>query len=81
MLQQFWPSFLKELSHVVPRSSDFGIVLVEFLAVVKNEVDINDESLKVQILIIGKFFPNGGEVHGLLDDFPVPGYSLGVHWV
>lgn len=28
------------------------------------------------ILVVGEFFSDGGEVHGLLDDFPVSRYSF-----
>ena len=45
LLQQLSPLFVKESSHVVSGSSDFRIVLVVFLTVVKNQVDVNDEYL------------------------------------
>lgn len=31
------------------------------------------------VLVGGEFFSDGGEVHGLLDDFPVSGYSFVVY--
>lgn len=32
------------------------------------------------LLVVSEFFSDGGEVHGLLDDFPVSRYSFVVDW-
>lgn len=49
LFQKLSPSLLKELPHVVTSSTNFGIVFIEFFAVIVDQVDINDESLQVLI--------------------------------
>ena len=63
LLQKFGPSLLEELPHVVSCSADVGVVLVELLAVIENQVDIDDESLQVLISEMKKTFCFRSEEH------------------
>lgn len=49
LLQKFRPPLLEELSHVVSGPADVRVVLVELLAVVEHQVDVDDERLQVLI--------------------------------
>lgn len=79
LLQKLSPPLFKELSHVVSGPADVRVVLVELLAVVEHQVDVDDERFQVLILAADEFFTNGGEVHGLFNDFFVPGDRFEVH--
>lgn len=72
LLQKLSPPLFKELSHVVSGPADVRVVLVELLAVVEHQVDVDDERFQVLILAADEFFTNGGKVHGLFNDFFVP---------
>lgn len=52
-------------------ASDFRIIFIKSLAILKNQVHVNDERFQIQVLVVAELFSDGGEVHGLLDDLPV----------
>lgn len=49
LLQELGPPLLKELPHVVSRAANVRVVLVELLAIVEHQVDVNDERLEVLV--------------------------------
>lgn len=49
LFQKLRPALLEKLPHVVAGSANVRVVLVEFLAVVKHQVDVDDESLQILI--------------------------------
>lgn len=73
LFQKLSPALLKELPHVMTSSTNVWIVFIKFFAVIKDQVDVNDESLQVLILAAHKLLTYGGEVHRFLDDLPVAG--------
>lgn len=71
LFEKFSPTLLEKLPHVVTGSTNVRIVFIEFFAVIKHQVDINDKSLQVLILAANKLFPYCRKVHGFLDDLLV----------
>lgn len=54
LFQKLSPALLKELPHVMTSSTNVWIVFIELFAVIKHQVDVNDESLQVLIPEIKK---------------------------
>lgn len=54
LFQKLSPALLEELPHVMTSSTNVWIVFIEFFAVIKDQVNINDESLQILIPEIKK---------------------------
>lgn len=51
-MQQLGPSFVKKSPHPVAGPSNFRVVLIKFLTVIKNQVHINNEGLQIEVPVI-----------------------------